>query len=111
MIMLAGEVAQTICIFTVIVSWGWTRRKLLELLPRRLAATSDFELLHLMFAKSSSEAAVVWLLGNYAEKVDLEVRRRGRLLKVEVLKGWLRVRVSEDCKSKRKIPSLKNNTI
>jgi hypothetical protein len=85
-------------------AWGWIRRLVIGLLPRRLATTSDLELLHLMFGSRQKEAAIVWLLGNYVERVDLDVRRRGKLLRVEVLRGWLWERLRAD--REKKIPNL-----
>ena len=85
-------------------AWGWIRRVVLHLLPRGLAATSDKELLHLMFSSKHKEASVMWLLGNYVERVDFDVRRRGKLLRVEVLRGWLRERLRAD--KELKIPHL-----
>ena len=77
-------------------AWGWIRRLIIGLLPRRLAATSDLELLHLMFGSRHKESAIMWLLGNYVEKVELDVRKRGKLLRVEVLRGWLKERLKAD---------------
>ena len=44
-------------------AWGWTRQRILSLLPDNCACTSNFEILNLMFEKHVMDREVLWLWG------------------------------------------------
>jgi exonuclease III len=76
-------------------AWCWLRRRLLELLPQDHCHTSDFELINLFFGRHTQDEEMVWLLGNYVDLVNREVRGVRRTLRIEKMIGHFRQQLSE----------------
>ena len=85
-------------------AWGWARQRLLSLLPDDCAVTSNFELLNLMFMKHVMDNEVVWLLGVVMEFIWDEKLTRRRIVKLENLIGFTRMKFKSNQYSRK--PSL-----
>ena len=72
-------------------AWGWVRMRLLDMLPEECAKTSNFEFLHLMFAKHLMDHEAVWLVGTYVQFVWVEKLQRRRHVKIGQLIGTLKL--------------------
>ena len=67
-------------------AWFWIRQRVLGMLPADCGVTSDFELLHLMFASNLLENEIVWLLGVYVQLVWDQVVCKKNLLNQQLVK-------------------------
>ena len=86
-------------------AWGWLRARLLSLLPDGCARTSNFEFMNLMFKKGALDNEVVWLLGGFLDFVWTEKLMKGRIIKLEILIGALKMKYRSYLFSKKQ-PSL-----
>ena len=87
--------------FMVREAWGWTRRRMLEMLPEENARCSNFELLNLMFEHHVMDVEAVWLMATYVEFVWFEKLKRNRTVKIEYLIGHLKLRYRANQVSRR----------
>ena len=71
-------------------AWGWTRRRLLTMLPNDMADLSNLELINLFYPKERQENEMIWLLGNYLGMVYEEAFIKGRRLTVDYARGSIR---------------------
>ena len=85
-------------------AWGWSRQRILSLLPDDCAATSNYEFLNLMFMKHVMDNEVVWLLGVGLEFIWEEKLTRRRTVKLEHLVGFTRMKFKSNQFSRK--PSL-----
>ena len=79
----------------VIGSWGWVKSELLDLLG--IDDVPNGQILGYRFQKSSKDNEVVWLLGNYLNKVWDDIYHRGKNnLNFEELFGFLKYKYKTD---------------
>ena len=77
-------------------AWGWARQRMLSLLPDSCAATSNLELLHLMFLKHVMDKEAVWLLGVVLEFIWEEILTRRKIVKLVYLVGYTKMKYKSD---------------
>ena len=76
-------------------SWGWVKSVLLDLLG--INDVPNGQILGYRFQKSSKDNEVVWLLGNYLNKVWDDICHRGKNnLNFEELFGFLKYKYKTD---------------
>ena len=85
-------------------AWGWVRMRLLDLLSEASSRCSNFELLNLIFEKHTMDVEAVWLVATHAEFVWREKFMRKKMVKIEQLKGHIKLKYRANQVSKK--PSL-----
>ena len=71
-------------------AWGWTRRRIMTMLPRDMADLSNQEFIHLFYPKERMENEVIWILGTYMGLVFDEAVVRGRRLTIDYARSFFR---------------------
>ena len=82
-------------------AWGWVRLRLLALLPDSCSITSNFEFINLMFDKHFMDKEAVWIIGTFVEQVWIEKIKKKRKVKIEQIKGILKVKYQANQVSRR----------
>ena len=75
-------------------AWDFIREIMLNLEPV-LMYESDYNILNLIYPQSSRENALVWLLGQYLEFVEIEVMIKNRRISRNHIRGWLQAKYAE----------------
>ena len=77
--------------------WSWTRARVLDLLGGNSVQMSNWEIINLIFPKSSRETETIWLVGTYVAKIweDIAVRKCEKM-KWEKFFGFLKFKFRAD---------------
>ena len=77
--------------------WSWTRARVLDLLGGNSAQMSNWEIINLIFPKTSRENETIWLVGTYVAKIWEEISvRKCEKMKWEKFFGFLKFKFKAD---------------